>query len=89
MTAPPYWLATVAVYVMNSVISTGLSDDVRELVVDAGFKTCWSAADKLELNFREPWYTAVIECEPACNREVEIDPRLLTNVALPSEVEPS
>jgi hypothetical protein len=89
VTAPSYWLATVAVYVTNSVMSTGLSDDAREVVVVAGFTTCGSGADTLELNFSEPWYTAVIECEPACSTEVEIDPCPFTNVALPSVVEPS
>jgi hypothetical protein len=54
VTGPPYWLATVAVYVTDAVITAGFCDDASELVVVAGFTTCWNKADEWELNFNEP-----------------------------------
>jgi hypothetical protein len=86
---PPYWLATVAVYVTTSLITAGFCEDAREVVVIAAFTPWVNDADALELNFCDPWYTAVIEREPAPSNDVETDALPFANVALPSAVEPS
>ena len=65
----------------------GLKDETREVVVVSGV-TIWSrGADTLGLYFRDSWYAAVIECEPAASADVEIDALPFTNVALPSVAE--
>ena len=67
-------------------VPAGFSEDVREVAVVVLFTTWLSGADVLGLKPAEPWYAAVIECEPAASEETEIAAFPLERVALPSVV---
>jgi hypothetical protein len=51
------------------------------------FTTWLSGVDVLPLKLLEPWYAAVIDCEPAASDDVESDALPLARVALPSVVD--
>src|SRR6266581_1123884 len=69
-------------------MNAGLREETSEVVVVAEFTTCLSRVDVLALYCTDPWYRAVMECEPAASgRESDALPSV--NVAVPSMAEPS
>src|ERR1035438_8854344 len=67
----------------------GFTDDARAVVVFAVFTTSWRECDVLGLNVFEPWYTAMIECEPAASDDTGIEAVPFVRVALPRPAGPS
>jgi hypothetical protein len=76
----------VAVKLTVWFVPAGFWEDASAVVVLAAVTVWLSGVDVLPLNVAEPWYAAVIECEPAASDETEIEAVPLDSVALPSVV---